>query len=81
MGKKESIFSGFKTGITYSVNINRELGQYFGICDLCKEIKKHLNGIEIRSFNLSIQICDVITKIDVSNPHDENLVNNLQHIR
>ena len=80
-GKKQSIFSGFKTGITYSININRELGYYFGICDQYKEIEKQLSGSEMRALNLSLQICDLITKIDITNPHDETLISNLEHIR
>ncbi len=35
----------------------------------------------MRALNLSLQICDLITKIDITNPHDETLISNLEHIR
>lgn len=80
-GEKAAMFEGFKTGLRISMNINQEIGYYFGTCDHYKALKKQSNGSELRAYNLSIQICELILKIDISDPHNENLVNNLEHIR
>jgi hypothetical protein len=83
-GKKAALFEGFKTGLRISIGINSELGYYYGVCENFTKLNQPVSSpssSELKSFNLSCQIRDIISKIDISNPHNDVLINDLNQIR
>ena len=75
-GSKAAIAEGFRTGVRISMSINTELGYYTSICELFINEAKKKEGSQLRAINLANQICELISKVDILNPHDA-----LDHIR
>lgn len=78
-GKRQAKVTGLKAGQNIAIQINSEFGYYFGICEAYNQ--KRIQTNDQRIISLASQICDLISKVDISNSQNEQLENELNRVR
>jgi hypothetical protein len=83
-GERAARLQGAKMGIKLSLEMTKELGYYFGICEIYLKLNKTKQdqiNTEIRARTIASQLCEHINRINMNDSQYANLFTDLKFVR
>jgi hypothetical protein len=83
-GEKAALLQGAHMGVKIALEMTKELGYYFGVCETYLKSNKTDGtqaNAEIKACTIATHICDYINRIDMNDSQYEHLFSDLKTVR